>query len=63
MSGEAIAEIVIHAVLSAVLLFVGFAIGLNKGYIAGQTDALSGTIKYELKEQPNGELKWERITK
>jgi len=34
----------------------------HDGYREGQIDALTGDVKYEFCEQPNGEIKWVEIT-
>jgi len=48
--------------LSAVGMFFGIIIGCviwGDNYQRGQIDALTGTVKYELVDQKNGERKWE----
>jgi hypothetical protein len=52
-------------VLCVVCLLLGLAAGVCIGtdsssdsYRKGQIDALSGKVKYELREQPNGERVW-----
>ena len=44
-------------------LFIVLIVGsfLNVGICIGQTDAINGDIYYELKQQTNGESKWEQI--
>jgi len=46
------------ALLSCVVMAI--MIGYEEGYKAGQLDAALGEMKYELKEQKNGEKIWER---
>lgn len=52
---------ILRAVLVLILIFaVSFVVYLW-GYKEGQIDAIRGEIKYELVEQINGEMRWERI--
>ena len=46
-----------------IVLFTILMVGnfINVGIYIGQTHAINGYIYYELKQQTNGESKWERI--
>jgi hypothetical protein len=56
--------LIVFSVLSIAFLFLsGFALGenftKNKHYKQGQIDYANGIIKYELKQQANGESLWQ----
>ena len=60
----------VGGVLAITLAIVAFGVDTHRKrdlsdqqhYRQGQVDALSGVVKYELVEQPDGSKSWEKIT-
>ena len=56
-------SIVLLLIIIFIILFIPGSCLYNKGYKKGQIDYANGKIKYELRQNENEEMRWEKIFK
>ncbi len=60
MSNDETGSLVLGMIIGGLIIYFGFMI-FDNTYKDGQTDALSGNIKYSLSKQANDETVWRKI--